>query len=165
MIQADNALEAKVQALNLANLTIVGRLPAVLESLKALVGQKILNQGNVISQKVKALLPLTASPTAQVQVWYHASNYSLSLHVKVACNYPDRSGEYHSCVYQEAYAHLGDIDGHTLKAITNGPNGHQFRTDYTAQEVKEARARLSAAQQAVRTEESRLQYFGDHDNS
>jgi len=164
MIKADNALEAKVQALNLANARILAMLPKVLESLKALVGQKVLNQGNVISQKVKAILPtVDNSQTPQVQVWYHASNYSLSLHVKVSCNYPNRSGEFFSCVYQEAYAHLGDIDGHTLKAIARADQ--QFRTDYTAQEVKTARQHLSVAKRAVRDAESKLQSFGEYDSN
>jgi hypothetical protein len=139
------ALEAKVAALNHANALIMVLQSDVLKTLVPFVGQKVFNQGNTLSAKVRSALPNLGS-NSEVQGWYQTSNYSLTLHVKVCARYAGRDGQYHSCVYQEAYAHLGEIDGHTLKSI--GTLG-EFRTNYTVEEVKAAREELTAAQRAV----------------
>ena len=129
-------------------------LPQVLAALQPLVGQKIINVGGALSERAKSKLP-TFDNGNYPQVFVRGSMYSLRLEIKSCVGY----GEF-SCTYQEASAHLGTIDGLKLADLTSG---HEFRTNYTVQEVLEARERLKKADAAKRQAESDLMFFGEYD--
>lgn len=161
MNKAKSCLEAKVIAKNVANATLLEILPKVIEALKPFEGKKVFNQGNTLSQKTRAALPELPN-THEVQGWYRTSDYSLYVYIKVSCLYPNRSGEYHTCTYQEASAFVGEIDKFDLKSVYAGP--WTLRTDYTAAAIQAARERVKVADKELREAQSALESFGEHDN-
>ena len=161
MNKAKSCLEAKVTAKNLANATILEVLPKVIEALRPFVGKKVFNQGNTLSQKARAALPELPN-SHEVQGWYRTSDYSLTVCIKVSCLYPDRSGEYHMCTYQEASAFVGEIHNFDLKSVFEGP--WTLRTDYTARAIEAARERVKVADKELREAQASLESFGEHDS-
>jgi len=160
MLKGQTALDAKVIARNKANAYMLEILPQILKALQPFVGQKILNLGAVLSQKVRNALPEFIDDP-DLLVFYCPTRYGLRVEVKASARCPDRSGQYHSCVYQEASAHLGSIEDHTLKDLTTE---HHFRTDYSTEEIRLARERFEELDKAKRDAEAALESFGQYDN-
>jgi hypothetical protein len=155
-------LEAKVSARNTVNRLALEKLPAMIEALKPFVGKKIMNQGAVISAKLKSALPATDN-TPGFQSWYEATSYSLRLNCKVGELSPGRFGDNMVATYAEQSFTIGEIedDGCTLKSVVNG---QVARADYTVEEVLTARAEFKAAEAAKAAAEAKLYGFGKHDN-
>lgn len=157
----NTALEAKIGARNNVNRLANELSPAIFEALKPFVGTKCFNQGTAISQKLRNALP-TLPNTVEASAYYSTGHgYSLVVVFKTSTMYPDRTGEHCVASYAEETVYLADIDGLTIKSLYDFT---QRRTNYTADEVKAARAELKAAQSAVSTAQSKLYNFGEHDN-
>lgn len=160
MRKYETHLEAKVGERNFAHQTINQLWPTVVNALRPLVGQKILNQGFVKSEKFKKALPVFPN-NPDVSVWVDADRYGIRLIVKTSGNYKDRDGEYHFSCYAEVYSSLAEMDGFILKAIVERPAA--FRTDYTVAEVVEARKKIRAAEEALSKAQGELFPFEEYD--
>lgn len=160
MIIHKTALEAKVAARNRVNALALEMVPTMVEALRPFVGQKMLNQGNVISAKVKLALPAPQSG-AQKWFWYQPSPYSFRVNFKADELYSGNFGENICAAYAEQSFTIGEIEGQTLKAVCNG---HTARTDYAVEEVIKARAEIRSAKEALSAAESKLCGFGEYDN-
>ncbi len=158
-----NHLEAKVGERNNVNRQAMALLPGILDALRPLVGTKVLNQGAVISQKLRNALPKFDN-TTDLSVSYSASRYSFTVTFRTTGHFPSRWPDTHIACYSECSLHLGDIGQNSfilenLRDVT--PN---LRTNYTVEEVVQARKELSAAIDAKHEAERKLCYFGEHDN-
>lgn len=151
-------LECKVKARNEAN-HIANQLgPMLIEALKPLVGQKILNQGGMLSAKAKAILE-KASGSLRDSFYFHSNNtYSLYVTVKTSASNAD------GCSYAEQSIRLGDIDAHSFNLAKLADPVTDWRDDWTVEEVREIRAELRKAQDATNACKSRLGDFGEHDS-
>ena len=161
MKQYKTHLEAKVGARNQVNRDALSFYPAAIETLRPFIGQKVLNQGHVKSMKLVAALP-KFSNTPNLSVYYSANAYSITLEMKVCVSYENRYGEQGFACYAEQSIFLGEIDHHILTKLSPPPTG--LRTDYTVEEIIQARKELTAARDASRHAEYKLCYFGEHDN-
>lgn len=162
MIQAfATALEAKVAARNQVN-ELANRLsPAIFEALKPFIGTKCFNQGAAISQKLRKALPELPNTVEASARYTTGHGYDLSVIFKTSTMYPDRWGQHHCASYAEETVYLVEIQGTIAEKL------YEFqrrRTDFTADEVKTARAELKEAQGAVSRAQSKLYLFGEHDN-
>lgn len=153
-------LEAKVAARNAVNALALEMTPKMIEALKPFVGQKILNQGNVLSAKVKATLPATEH-TPERQFWYTANQYSVWVNFKTCTCSAGNQPDYTVASYAEQAFLIGDVEGHTLKSVLNSQSA---RTDFTTEEVRKAREAFKAAQSALDDARSALCGFGEYDN-
>jgi hypothetical protein len=154
------ALEAKVGARNEAN-AMANRLSgAIFDAIRPFVGTKAFIQGTAISQKLRKVLPELPN-TVEASAHYSTGHgYSFVVSFKTSTMYPDRTGEHCLASYAEETVYLADIDGFTMKRL------YDFtprRTDYTADEVKAARAELKLAKDAVSVAQNKIYHFGEHD--
>lgn len=153
-------LEAKVAARNAVNALALEMAPKMIEALKPFVGQKILNQGSVLSAKVKAALPPTEA-THERHFWYSPSEYGVWAHFKTCICSAGNQPDYTVASYAEQAFLIGDIKDHVLTGIRNGQTA---RTDFTTEEVRKAREAFKAAQSALDDARSALCGFGEYDN-
>lgn len=160
MKQYETHLQAKVETRNRVNRITLSLIPSCLEALRPFVGQKVLNQGYVKSAKLVAALPF--SSTLALHYYISANQYGITLNVKACSVYKNRHGEYGSGCYAEQSVHLADVDGYVLKELNEVTP--TFRTDYTVEEVIQARKELREAEAALSHAQSKLFYFGNHDN-
>lgn len=160
MITYATRLEAKVAARNQVNALALEMAPKMIEALRPFVGQKILNQGDVLSAKVKAALP-SGEYTPERHFWYTANKYALWANFKTCTSSPGHYGDHHVASYAETSFLIGEMDGHTLKAVKNGQTA---RTDFTVEEIQKAREAFKAAQAALDSAQSALSGFGEYDN-
>ena len=156
--------EAKVAGRNLVNALANQLSPAIFEALKPYVGVKCFNQGQVISERLRKVLP-TLPNTVEASASYSTGHgYSLTVTFRVTTMHPDRlTGEHCNAIYSEEPVYLADIDRQGL-TIEKLYEQHVRRTDFTVDEVKQARADLRAAQSLVSQAQSRLVNLGEHDN-
>jgi hypothetical protein len=163
MKQYNNHLQAKVGERNNVNRQAMALLPGILDALRPLVGTKVLNQGAVISQKLRNVLP-KFSDTPALSVYYSASRYSFTVTFRTSGIFPGHYPDSQIACYAECSLHLGDIGQNSFileKVNDTLPN---LRTDYTVEEVQQARQDLSAAMDAKHSAERKLCFFGEHDN-
>lgn len=159
----NTALEAKVGARNQVNALAIQLSPAIFEALKPFVGVKCFNQGNAISEKLRKALPVLPN-TVEASAYYTTGHgYSLTVVFKTSTMYPDRTGQHCLASYAEETVYLADIDQRGL-TISKLYEQATRRTDYSADEVKAARAELKLAKDAVSRAQSKLYNFGEHDN-
>ena len=161
MKQYNTHLEAKVAARNQVNRDALSFYPAAIKALRPFAGQKILNQGNVKSANLVAALP-KFSNTPDLSVYFESNGWGISMNVKVCVSFPNARDEYCSACYAEQSVYLGDVEKFVLTKLLPPPTG--LRTDYTVEEIIQARKELTAAQDASRHAEYKLCYFGEHDN-
>ena len=161
MKQYKTHLEAKVGARNQVNRDALSFYPAAIDALRPFLGRKVLNQGHVKSAKLVADLP-KFSNTPVLSVYYSANSYGITLEVKVCVSYEDRFGQQGSACYAEQSIFLGEIDHHILTKFSPPVTG--LRTDYTVEEIVQARKELKAARDAMHHAEHKVCHFGEHDN-
>jgi exosome complex RNA-binding protein Rrp4 len=153
-------LEAKVGARNAVNAFALEKVVEMVAALEPFIGQKILNQGDLLSAKVKAALPDTECSVDR-HYWYSANRYSVYANFKTSqcsqSNHPDTQ----LAGYAEISFCLGEIEGGKLIKVQAN---HVARTDYTVAEVLQARLELKAAQEALSKAQSKLAGFGEFDN-
>lgn len=158
----NTALEAKVGERNTTHLALITIYPQIIAALKPQIGNKILNQGHVKSDKFRKTLP-EFPHTTDLDVWIESNKYGLTLRVKTSGVYKDRHGEHHCACYAEATWHVADIiDGYSLGRLNE--DTPKLRTDYTVDGVTSAREEVRQAKDALSTAESKLYCFGEHDN-
>lgn len=162
-------LEAKVGEQNRAAMLLREWFPKVIAVLKPFEDQKVINVGGCLNQKVlNAIKALNLPHNQSEQIWVSTGHgYSVSLHIQTCGSYKgERSADYCIGCHAEVYAIVADIP-HGTNTISKIPNANQcpnYRCDYTVQEVLAARAELKAAQKLVSEAQSKLQFFGEHDN-
>lgn len=166
-------LEAKVAARNRCNMLVVDYAKKAIEALTPFLGKKIvlISKGGY-SDKVKAALAATMGElpcNGALHVWTHAestySGYSVKVRVNVSeqyhCEKMDRSGH----VSAESVIYVAKVDDQGIMTeFYEHMNLDSYRTDYTAEEVREARAGIVAAQKVMDEAKSKLpHYFEDYD--
>lgn len=153
------ALAAKVAARNNVNARLRALAQSFFNVCRPFVGKKIKTTSGEFTQAFRAALaPLTGEPNGE---FWQSSTYSLARTFKVSEQGP------RTCHYAEAVLYIGDIDGQTLASVQYADkfNPDAFRVDFTEIEVTEARRQVKAAREALQKAESKLSYFGEHDNN
>lgn len=155
----DDALSAKVAAVNKANayaLEIYPRLRLVFEPL---VGQKILKVDGTLLAKVEKLLPeFPCSPG--LHAYESSSDYSLRWCVKTMESYQSRQSDCQIASYYEADVYIGTLENGVLTKLYEPPI---LRTDFTVGEISNLRAAYEKAKEAAREARSALGPFGEYD--
>ena len=151
-----NTLQAKIQARNTANKLANDVFPAIVESLRPFVGQKICNVDGTLLQKVRDAIPKAPNNHPNLHSFYTTGHgYYLLLNIKV-------------CVVLNQQTHYADVDLYVAK-VSNGVlesfyDAQNFRSDYTEMEILEARNEVTNARKTLRNAESKIFFFGEHDN-
>lgn len=150
-------LETKIRARNSVHALALEQTPRMIAALQPFLGKKILNAGNVLSDKVRAALPKDNPQGPVREDWYYPrSEYSLWVTFRIA------DGSDGSTCYQECTVCLGEIEDKIL--VNLRPVDMSLRTDYTPAEIIHAREKLEAAERQVRDWESAVQFFGRYDS-
>lgn len=162
----ETLLEANVYAQNLANAYANAFYTEVTNNiLPAFLGKKITCADNSLTKAFCAKLPEKLdSQTTTLQRWHESSEYSLCFHFRARCGWQKKSDhgtDYNTGVSREAYRSLGKISNGVLTEIYSGCEG--LRTDFSAQEILEARKALEIAEKTFRDAESALCDFGKYD--
>jgi hypothetical protein len=171
----NSALEAKVAAFNLAG-QYAAKFQTELRVIFApFVGKKVLTQSGLVA-KLKPLVEAIESRVIgikdsvvtpripNIRFWREPSNYSLTFCVDVWQaweNNEGRFGKRNGGTYAKLSIYIGNFDGYDLKELIPAQT---WRTDYTAQEIRDKREKLSETQDAYRAARSALGEFGEHDN-
>ena len=153
MIRRKQAVEAKVEAVNLANSEALRLHPLLSEALAPFVGKKITKVDGTLLGKVKEALPKLPDG-GRVWVYFDRAPYSVRWSVKVCISYDQ------GCTYHEEPVTIGELDGCVLKALT--PISAR-RTDYTVREVLDLHNEADRTESAHREALSALFPFGRYD--
>lgn len=152
-------LEAKVAARNLINRKTNELAPLFIEAVKPFLGKQVLLQNGALRESFKKSLPDIKDKELHLLV-RSSSGYSLLLDLKV-CETVDK-GHYHGAIYADELVYLGELNNGILTRL------HDFaprRTDYTVEEVQAAREAFRVADKARDEAQSKLNLWGQHDNS
>jgi hypothetical protein len=150
-----NETQAKVTARNRVNTQVNEIAPKLLEILKPFVGKKVIVGGNNLSAKLaEALDPFLGWQKihSNLQIFRNVSNYSLSFVFKIS----EMDSE-NSCVYQEEYVYLGDLELNNLKSLADFT---PRKTDFNLAEVESVREELTKLEAKISELNSKLNHFG-----
>lgn len=162
----DTALDAKIAARNEVNALANASFPDAVTALQPFVGQKVCKADGSLLEKVKKALPPTLSANgSEAHTWYSTGHgYSLVLNVKTCTCSKARNAtptnDYQIANYAESTLYLGDLQNGVLTKLHNAPT---YKTDYTADFVREARKEVEQADKAKREAESKIHHFGMYD--
>lgn len=161
----ETLLEANIFAQNLANAYANAFYKEVTENVfPAFLGKKITCADNSLTKAFCAKLPEKLDSQSTLQRWHESSEYSLCFHFRARCGFQrlrDHGTDYNMGVSREAYRSLGKISNGILTEIYSGCEG--LRTDFSAQEILEARKAIEIAEKAFCDAESALCGFGKYD--
>jgi hypothetical protein len=158
-----NRLSLKVKAVNTANTYAKYVYPLLHDYFKQYVGQKIDKADGSLLKKIADNLPnLKIEDRTEdgchvsFMTYRNSSNYTLSYTAKVCVSNGD------GCAYQEVTVYIGDYKHCLLENVRyEEPNR---RTDYTAEEIVEARKKIEDAKKVVSELERAVYEFGMYDN-
>jgi hypothetical protein len=149
------ALECRVEAVNLANSYANEFYPKLVEVFTPFVGQKIYTQNEYPIKKIQHLVDNLSLPkTPKIYIYDRTTTYSLSYVVKV-CIVNNGIAHYH-----ESYFYIGEIQNGVLTKICEK---EEFKTDYNAKDVEQARLEYQEAKRLASEAESKLFPFGEYD--
>ncbi len=143
-------LAAKVAARNKVNAEIRQSVPILLAAMRPFVGQKIEKVDGSFTRKFKDAMPQVG------YVWY------LSIYNVIRTFRADAEGPRHTN-YQESQVYLGKTSDGILEELYDF-NDADYRIDFTEAEVYEQRRAVKVARDAMQAWQSKLFYFGEHDN-
>lgn len=155
-MRAENALEAKVMAANSCRDFANRLFPRMKNLFEPFIGQQIFKMDGPLMAKFQKLVDTLDLPnTVDLQVYRHVSDYSLAWTVK-SCAHTNGHA-----YYDYVTVYVGDVEQRVLKAMCTAP---EFRTDYTAEKVREARKRVEKAKKELSDANGELFPFGEYDN-
>ncbi len=148
---SDAQLTAKVKAVNLANAYAMELYPVLAKIFGPFVGYQIEKKDGPLLAKIAKLLPEMPC-TTHIHVTRYPGNCILAWLVKTCEMYSD-----HSCLYHEVMLYIGHMSNGILDSLYDTPH---LRTDYTVEEIEEARRKFRTAQKIA--EDLKPPYpFGD----
>lgn len=153
-MNAKSETEAKIIARNRLNSQINYLIPIILERIRPFVGQKILTN-NGWAAKFKPIIEAylgAGKVFDRLQIYRSHSNYSLALIFKTSENYSE-----FTCIYQEEWIHLGDLNGYDLKSVSTF---EPLKTDFSLETVLKLREEYQVVDKQRRKIESELSHFG-----
>lgn len=149
----DKVLAARVKGVNRAHDYANKLYARLVPTFKPMVGTKIFKVDGTLLQKIKEQLPeLPCTPGLHVHK--NSSDYSLSFSVRTS---EDVNG---LAYYHSVSVYIGDVRNGVLEKIANP---HEFRTDFTVEEIAEKRTKYNLAKQAYDNAKSALFPFGEYD--
>lgn len=152
------ALDANVAAVNAAG-SYAREIHSKLAGIFApLIGVNIMKADGSLMAKYAKLIP-EFPHTTRLHVYDSSSDYSLSWTVK-ACELSESGRDYAYPAYREVTVYVGRLRNKVLQQILNVP---EYKTDYSAAEIVEARKAYEAAKKIARDAESALIPFGAND--
>ena len=151
----NSALDAKVAARNQVNLLANACFPEAIRALEPFLGQKVCKVDGSLLEKVKRALPDLKDG------WYSASRYSLVLNLKVHACAKGKTSDYQSAHYADATVYLADLTSGILTRLYDTPD---YKTDYSADFVRQAREEVRQAEALKSKAESKIHHFGMYDN-
>lgn len=157
----EKQLEAKVAARNKVNTAVLLHTPAIIEALKPLVGKKIFKAAGGITHAAMEVLPKEISGDVAhnpLSIWYESTRYGIRVFFRICELVPDSH-----CQYADESFMVGNGRGAILESVCALPTPKQWRIDYTAEEIRQARIDLIEAADAAAKIESKLFHFGKYD--
>lgn len=150
-------LEAKVSAVNKSRALGNKLFPILSAMFSPFVGQKVFKaDGTLLKKHQDAVESLNLPYDSEINVYRHASDYNLAWTIQARVQDDKGSSRYDSIT-----VYIGGISNGVLKEMCTEPN---YKTNYTAEEVLEARENLKKAKAAVSQAEGKLYPFGEYDN-
>jgi len=150
-----NSTQAKITARNRVNTQVNEVVPKILEALKPFIGKKVIIGGNNFSAQLsKALEPFLGWQKVfpNLQIYRSSTTYSICFTFKTSEN-----DSKNTCVYQEEYVYLGNLDGANLKDLIEFT---PRKIDYNLEEIEAVRAELTKLEAQVSNLNSKLSHFG-----
>lgn len=150
-------LEVKVKAINKAHACANEVQPKLVEVFRQFIGQKVeRNEGGLMVKVQKLVDALKLPNTNPLSVYRNAGGrYSISYSVKVCEWIPDH------VYYHETTFYVGETNGAgTLEKVVDQ---HEWRTDYTAEEIENLRKVWKKAKREADNAHSRLEPFGEYE--
>lgn len=159
----NNRLSLKVKAVNTANMYAKSIYPTLHTYFKQYVGEKIEKVDGSLLKKVKDNIPnidmdkcVEDGCNISFTAYRQTSNYSLSYVAKVCVSNGD------GCAYHSSTVYIGEMNNGVLENVNyEEPTG---RTDYTAEEIVDARKKIEDAKKVVSELERAVNEFGMYDN-
>lgn len=139
-------LAANIKAVNRANAAAMDYQRLLLAYFSQFVGQKVLKADGSFTKKVQDDLPKLPEEY-RARTWREGSNYSLSWGVDCTEEATSESGRHTSTTYGKSSFQVGLLDGDVLASLANPA---VMRTNWTVEEVEEARKRADEAERAHR---------------
>jgi hypothetical protein len=153
---SNNILAARIKARNRVNQLANELQEKLIKDFTPLIGKKVVNADNYLSEKFKKLKPYVA--VQEAQFYQQASEYSLGFIVKVS---EQISGNDCGCVYEEAHFYVGNLSNCVLTKVYNGASDR--RTNYTVEEIIKVREFAEQKREEARQAENALCGFGTYD--
>jgi len=149
------ALECRVEAVNLANSYANEFYPKLVEVFTPFVGKKIYKQDGNLIKKIEYLVNnLNLPKTINAFIYKPLTTFSLYYIVKICIS---NNGIAH---YHKKYFYIGEVqDG----VLTKTYEKKEYKTDYNAKEVEQARLEYQEAKRLAREAESKFFLFGEYD--
>lgn len=148
-------LESRIAARNLANAEANRLAPIFRANFAPLVGQKIMKVGGLMAKYEKLVPEITKHPNLLHMYRYPGMGYTLNYVVK-ACVEHEPCG----CSYEEVSIYVGELrDG----VLTKLMDWEDRPTDFTVEQITQARKACDEARKALHKAESGLFGFGEYD--
>ena len=147
-------INAKVQAVNLANKTANQLHATLVQILTPFIGQQIIKADGKLRANITKLLPKFPNDT-KILVYQGNSEYNLYWIAKACQGIGDTSGN-HTCLYHETSVYVANITTGVLVSLHDAPN---FREDYTVDEVIAAKLNVDEAQRSLDKAKAVLNQF------
>lgn len=155
-------LAAKVAARNKLNLVLRGFVPAVHTAIAPFVGKKVAITDNALAKKFKEALPSLKGNAAVHVAYFSASDYTLSVNVKVSETFMSRNNN-EIAVYADSRLSVGNLKDSILENVIEFDTNYH-RIDFTEAEVEEQRRLLDFYTEKTREYEFKLAHFGRYDS-
>lgn len=155
---SNDLLSARVKAVNRANECAKQLYPVLREVFEPLVGQKVLTADGSLMKRIKDKLPELPN-TGRLSVHFNCGTigHLVGFTINTCENVPP-----HFCTYHNIGLYIGWVRDGILTELAEPFDG---RTDWTAEEVLQAREEYKAAQKAAEQAKSKLGPFGEYDRA
>jgi hypothetical protein len=163
-----DALTAKVAARNKVNAEAIRLSHAARAAFEPLLGQKVASVHGGLVKKYEHLKPAgnvpdgDGWPSGTFSIYQSNGYKSVGFGVRVHEVTQGRDASHQHAHYAEAHFTVGEIDERGFLMRLYQP--FSARTDYTAEEVKEARRQISELDEQLRKLKGEICEFGQYDN-
>jgi hypothetical protein len=155
-----NRIEARVCAVNAAGMLANEWHPKLVEVMRQFVGKKVVTQQNELTAQVKKAIAPVLGDGRGIHLSSY-KDYSLTWIVKTCVSSDGNTDDYQIANYHEISMCVGRISDHVLTEVCEMKGQH--KTDYTVEEIVNAREAYRQAKEVADELYGKLYPFGEYD--